>query len=166
MYTCSKSKCDIQVEKRGYCEVHRKEYNHQHYRKRKPEPRVKLSDDELKRRRAIRKATWAKNNRDKLNAAQARYRKTTQGKDTDKANKGRRRHNGATFTANEWRQLCEYYNNTCLCCGCNDCQLTPDHVIPLSKSGSGMIENIQPLCLTCNLKKGTKIHDYRQNSIK
>lgn len=31
-----------------------------------------------------------------------------------------------------------------------------DHVIPLSKSGENMIQNIQLLCPTCNLQKGAK----------
>lgn len=64
------------------------------------------------------------------------------------------------FTAEEFKSVCEQYENKCLCCG-EAKKLTPDHVIPLSKGGSNWINNIQPLCLPCNLKKGTKTTDYR-----
>lgn len=68
-----------------------------------------------------------------------------------------------SYTAEEWRELCEQYDHTCLCCGKQEPEisLTVDHVVPLSKGGTNNIDNLQPLCLTCNLSKATKIIDYR-----
>ena len=64
------------------------------------------------------------------------------------------------FTKAEWIALCAHYNHRCLRCG-ETKQLTPDHVIPLSRGGNNDISNIQPLCLDCNLRKSTKTIDYR-----
>ncbi len=67
------------------------------------------------------------------------------------------------YTAREWQQLKKKYNYTCLCCGKRepDIKLTADHVIPLSRGGSNTIDNIQPLCITCNKIKYIKKTDYR-----
>lgn len=65
-----------------------------------------------------------------------------------------------SFTAQEWIDLCEKYDNRCLKCG-KHLRLSPDHVIPISKDGSGTIDNIQPLCVYCNMDKGQRIEDYR-----
>lgn len=70
--------------------------------------------------------------------------------------------NGGTYTASEWVDLCKHYNNRCLCCNRSDIELTVDHVVPVSRGGTNSIDNIQPLCTCCNLKKGTKTIDYRQ----
>lgn len=81
-----------------------------------------------------------------------------------KAQKARRRARQqnavGTFTAAEWKVLCEQYGNRCLRCGSTG-RLTPDHVIPLSKGGTNYITNIQPLCYPCNCAKNDKIMDYR-----
>ena len=63
-------------------------------------------------------------------------------------------------TTNEWNELKDYYNNVCLCCGTKD-RLTRDHVIPISLGGTDHIDNIQPLCHSCNSSKHTKSTDYR-----
>jgi len=54
-----------------------------------------------------------------------------------------------TFKPEEFRKLCEKYGNVCLACG-KPKKLEADHVVPLSRGGVGGIENIQPLCRSCN----------------
>lgn len=65
-----------------------------------------------------------------------------------------------SFTLQEWRALCAYYDHRCLCCGERK-PLTIDHVIPISKGGANTIDNIQPLCDYCNKSKQDKSIDYR-----
>jgi len=68
---------------------------------------------------------------------------------------------GGHYTEKEFKKLCEYYDNTCLCCGSVGVPLQADHVIPLGPPHSDEITNIQPLCGTCNKKKASKHIDYR-----
>ena len=69
---------------------------------------------------------------------------------------------GGTHTFGEWETLKAQYNWTCPCCKKQEpkINLTEDHIIPLSKGGSDNIENIQPLCRSCNCKKHIKIIKY------
>ena len=66
-------------------------------------------------------------------------------------------------TAQEWEALKAKYNNTCLCCGKVEPEiaLTRDHVLPITKGGTDNIDNIQPLCWSCNSSKNDKHVDYR-----
>lgn len=64
------------------------------------------------------------------------------------------------FSAQEWIALCEKHNNRCLCCG-EKKPLEIDHILPVSKGGANTIDNLQPLCVSCNRSKGTKHIDYR-----
>lgn len=69
---------------------------------------------------------------------------------------------GSSHTYGEWETLKAQYNFTCPCCNKREpeIKLTEDHIIPLSKGGGDNIENIQPLCRSCNCKKHTKIIKY------
>lgn len=64
-----------------------------------------------------------------------------------------------SHTFNEWKTLKAQYDWTCFGCKQKEpiIKLTQDHIIPLSKGGSNNIENIQPLCGSCNSRKNNKI---------
>jgi 5-methylcytosine-specific restriction endonuclease McrA len=66
--------------------------------------------------------------------------------------------NGGSHTTSQWKELCVRHNHTCLGCGRKEpeIKLTRDHIIPLSKGGNDTIENIQPLCVSCNSSKKDK----------
>lgn len=93
------------------------------------------------------------------------YRKTIKGKLTQKKSYQNRRTNiDSSFSKEKWVALLNFYcpDNICLCCG-NEAKLEMDHVIPLIKNGSNSINNIQPLCRSCNSKKHVSIIDYRHD---
>lgn len=72
----------------------------------------------------------------------------------------RKRAAGGVHTVAEWRALCEWFENKCLACGAKG-KLSIDHVIPIAIGGTNDISNLQPLCKSCNSKKGIKGTDYR-----
>jgi 5-methylcytosine-specific restriction endonuclease McrA len=69
-----------------------------------------------------------------------------------------------SYKLEEWIELKARYRYMCLCCGRSEpeIKLEADHVIPLSKGGFNNIDNIQPLCRSCNSHKHNKIIDYRK----
>lgn len=71
--------------------------------------------------------------------------------------------NGGKIIYSDWVKLKNKYGNICLKCKKKDgeVKLTMDHVIPLKLGGLNVIENIQPLCFSCNASKGAKEIDYR-----
>lgn len=65
------------------------------------------------------------------------------------------------FHEHEWETMKDLFLNRCVKCGADE-PLQADHVIPYSKGGGLGINNIQPLCKTCNSGKGNRSSlDYR-----
>jgi hypothetical protein len=133
-----------QIQKAG--EWRRK--NLAHVRELKRIERTKWTEEQRAREKT-RVMNWLHRNPD----ARALYRRKR------RANKGSQH-----FTNAEWRALCLYYGNRCLSCGEIPPRLEADRVVPLIKGGSDLIDNIQPLCGTCNKKKYTSTIDYRTNA--
>lgn len=62
----------------------------------------------------------------------------------------------ATHTYAEWLAVCALHGDRCAKCG-EAKRLTRDHITPLSKGGHDGIDNIQPLCRSCNARKHNKL---------
>lgn len=79
-----------------------------------------------------------------------KYFKTEKGKLTRKKNCYLRRHNkSGKIDFKEIKIKFDKLNNACQLCGILD-NITIDHIIPLSKGGKNLTENLQPLCRSCN----------------
>ena len=95
------------------------------------------------------------------------YQRSDAGRANSRANIARRRtrktNAGGSFGAGEFKELCRHYDCHCLRCGKQFpiIKLEADHVIAVANGGSSDIENIQPLCRSCNSSKGAKNTDYR-----
>ncbi len=68
--------------------------------------------------------------------------------------------NGGSYTPEEWEALCARYGSICLLCR-RKVKLTVDHIVPISRGGTNDIDNLQPMCRSCNASKGNKIIDLR-----
>lgn len=61
-----------------------------------------------------------------------------------------------TLDEQDWAKALNLHNHTCANCG-SPIELCIDHVHPLSRGGTNTGDNIQPLCRSCNSKKGSKV---------
>lgn len=108
---------------------------------------------------------WALSNPEKVKKIKQRWKERHPEKvqEMDRNRRAIKKYNGGEITAKEWQTLKEKYNFTCICCLRREpeIKLTLDHVFPLFLGGKHVIENAQPLCLSCNSRKSIKHIDYR-----
>lgn len=103
------------------------------------------------------KTDWLAEKRDKLRHLKNRYNKYRE----IQINKPRIEASCHTSNKLIREKVFNIYGKKCLKCG-SEINLQIDHVIPVAMGGNNDINNYQPLCKTCNIRKGTKIIDYRQ----
>lgn len=72
----------------------------------------------------------------------------------------------ATHTKEEWEEMKDFFNYTCVKCGSQNKKIVKDHITPIYQGGSDGIENLQPLCYSCNSSKGANSTDYREQYCK
>lgn len=156
-----KTKDRLSLSCKSCCAEYQRQYRAIHH--------AELSEAKRKYREANRdrvlqhKREYAAANRERESARAIRWQKDNRDKVIikSKLRRVKERSNGGSITQYEWYQLCKKYDFKCLSCGKKK-KLEPDHIIPVVAGGSGNISNIQPLCRSCNSKKGTKSHDYRR----
>lgn len=114
----------------------------------------------------LRNLKWRKKNPEKISEYNHTYHKEhpEQAHINQQNRRAMMKNSNGKFTNQEWENLKKQYNFACLRCGKNEpeIKLTPDHVKPLKQGGENIIDNIQPLCHSCNSSKGAKYIDYRK----
>jgi uncharacterized protein YdaU (DUF1376 family) len=83
--------------------------------------------------------------------------------DQAKSNRSERLANArrlARHSAVEWQALLWVCGSVCGKCGETE-DIVKDHILPIYQNGSDGIENIQPMCRSCNAAKGPESVDYR-----
>ena len=101
---------------------------------------------------------WGRNNKEKVLAAGRLWSKLNPEKNVAKRNRRRAilMKLNSHYLPEEWQEVLIKFDNLCAHCAKPE-KLTVDHVIPLSRGGSNTIDNIQPLCRSCNSRKGVSL---------
>jgi len=117
---------------------------------------LKRHPEAQERKRALdRRYGRSPRGRDANRLASARYRKTEHGRVIRRIAKARRRGASGSFSPTEWAARLAEYDCKCAHCGATD-RLEIDHITPITLGGANTIENIQPLCRSCNASKGAR----------
>jgi len=164
-----KHKKEVQERVKKYREKHRELI-------RKKDREKYASNDERREKIKQYQREYRRNNKEKVNAYNRRYMKagylqkhnemkrewakTPKGKLLSQTKSYRRRSllkDIGRHTVEEWETAVSKHRNKCAICK-KKRKLTKDHIIPLTKGGMNTIDNIQPLCLPCNARKGNSIH--------
>jgi 5-methylcytosine-specific restriction endonuclease McrA len=112
---------------------------------------------------------WMRNHPERMveinRRAKQRYRKTAKGKMAMRSDRIKRKYREVgRIDSRAWQRKMRRLEGKCQLCGTTD-NITVDHILPLKKGGTNHIDNLQPLCRTCNLKKHVKVLPGTQMSL-
>lgn len=106
---------------------------------------------------------WEKENKEKRNAYRRRWKKTPVGKQANLRSQFKRRsylkEAVCDLSLKDWEDIIQEQKNRCNMCNLlftEEAEPTQDHIHPVSKGGHHTKDNIQALCLSCNVAKGNK----------
>lgn len=151
------------AERAAYMRRQRKA-NPEYYREVARRSRFRCSE---KRKEELRKAAreYYKEHAEQCRENANRYRQANKDK-VRQWNRNRRVRTAevvGSYTLDQWKTLCGFFDSKCPCCGKVVKRFAADHIIPLGwENTSNWITNIQPLCRSCNSRKHD-VHatDYR-----
>jgi len=100
---------------------------------------------------------WRERNPEQMEACRHQWERDNPDKVREKKNRRRARKANAKGCASAEQIVAriEYYGGLCYLCG--KPYEAVDHVIPLSRGGSGWPVNQRPICKSCNSRKGNKL---------
>ena len=117
--------------------------------------------DNNKKKKKVYDKKYRRENKRKFDSYNHKYRGTFKGKMTKLKNNTKRRGIIHDFSSKEWLEKLRATNG--ICPDCNNFigieTLTIDHIKPVSKAWNGevyTIDDVRPLCLKCNIKKGNR----------
>ena len=137
------------------------EYNNQYYINNKDKILEQHKKYRQKNGEQISEAQSKYHKTDKHKLIRKQWNKTEKGKAHNQRGDCKRRIREKllinTLTADEWVEILKQYKFRCAYCGKEFTLFdreTRDHVIPISKGGDNIKENIVPACRSCNSRKG------------
>ena len=150
---------------------YREKYNKEYYQKNRKEiliykKKIRESNPKLLNERSRK---WRENNLEYVRKRDRELIKTERGKANHQRSCTKRRTKIKeiinTLTFKEWLDILKKYHFKCAYCGKEfDLFTIPerDHIIPISKGGNNIKENIIPACRNCNARKSNKIININQ----
>jgi hypothetical protein len=152
----------------GYCRSCQSANSSKYEARRSQEKRRERAKKDWQRRKNDpqyweRHNSWLAENEDRVKSLGKEYRKKNRVfLLTARANQNAKNKNVyGTLERQDWKFILEYCDFTCLSCENKTEDFHIDHVISMFNGGTNTIDNIQPLCGYCNLKKGRRNYDFR-----